>query len=118
MTKQKRGIFRRTIDRIRTMLGMPVTRHYADPLLRDPYHHRRSVRSKDKALKIRLKYPMCVPGTIAFHDKCVRYYGARKAAQINRDIQHKDIFGNPDRMDRVPTEANFLASEPWAWRRS
>jgi len=123
MSKQKRGMFRRLLDAGRKMMGAPVTRHYPDPMIRSPEQQRRKKRTGGsgsrrfavEAIK-RWRYPKCEPGTIAFHDKCVLYYGRRKADQFARDYQHKDHLGNHDRRDRIPTEANFAAMTPWAWR--
>lgn len=115
-------MFRRIVDAGRKMMGMPVTHHYPDPVHHDPKlrpkkraHGTGSGRFAVERMK-RLGRPKCEPGTISFHDKCVRYYGRKKADQIARDLQHKDHLGNYDRRDRVPTEANFKAMTPWAWR--
>ena len=124
MSKQKRGMFRRIVDAGRKMMGLPVTHRYADPMFQDPRYRRKkrahgvgSGRFTVERVK-RNRPPPCEPGTRTFHDKCVRYYGRKKADQIGRDIQHKDEFGHYDRRDRVPTEANFAALTPWAWRTS
>ena len=116
-------MFRRIIDAGRKMMGKPVTHHYPEPVDVSPEERRakksnRGTGSGRFAVERirRRRYPPCEPGTIAFHDKCVRYYGRKKADQIGRDIQHKDELGNRDRMDRIPTEANFAAMTPWAWR--
>lgn len=118
MSKQKRGMFRRMIDAGRKALGGKVTHYYPDPVIRvplDTFRHGSSKRGKTREVRKCLRQPPCVPGTITFHDKLVCYYGRRKADQIGRDIQHRDAMGNLDRMDRIPTDANFAAMKPWAW---
>jgi hypothetical protein len=122
MSKEKRGMFRRIVDVGRKMMGKPVTHHYPEPVAKDPKERKKKRASGGSSGRFaverirRHRYPPCEPGTIAFHDKCVRYYGAKKARQIGRDLRHKDRLGNLDRLDRVPNEANFAALTPWAWR--
>ncbi len=121
MSKQKRGMFRLIATAIMGFVGMrePATHHYPDPIIGAPasdnFRHG-NTRFRGQAGKKRLSPPPCTPGTITFHDKCVRYYGRKRADLIGRNIQHKNDMGMHDRMDRVPTEADFAALKPWAWR--
>lgn len=113
-------MFRRIVDTARKAMGLPVTHHFPDPVMRMPHSKptraKHFSRGKHRYRDVTKPQIPCVPGTITFHDKCVKYYGRRKAEQIRRDFQHKDQFGHHDRLDRMPTEANFAALKPWAWR--
>lgn len=101
----------------------PRIHSYPDPVLGSPESRRprrnRYRRKNDTRPMIKrgnLGPPPCDPGTVTYHDKCVRYYGRKKADQFHRDFQHKNDLGVYDRRDRIPTAANFAAMTPWAWR--
>ena len=117
----KGGTIRRMANMFNKLMGRPTRNIYKDPVFADPRDRKKKrasgVSSGRFAIerKPRMARPPCEPGTITFHDKCVRYYGRKKADQIHSDWQHKDRLGNRDRLDRIPSLANFAAMRPWAW---
>lgn len=114
MSKQKRGMFRRILDVGRKTLGLPVTRHYADPAFRDPrlrkkkraYGHAQQGRWRGKELVRRL--PPCAPGTITYHDKLVRHFGRRRAEGYRIAIQLCHL-------SCLPSARDFRNNPPWAF---
>ena len=113
MSKQKRGMFRRLVDAGRQAIGLPVTHHYPDPVLRD----RRRVPTRKKSHsrgrhKRRVKEAAhralpCEPGTIVYFDKLVRHFGRRRADGYHECLQRK-------MMHALPTEQDFADNPPWA----
>lgn len=125
MSKQKRGMFRLMLATMAGLMGVgaPRAKHYPDPMIRSPEQQRRKKRTGGSGSRrfaveriSRWRYPKCEPGTIAYHDMLVRKYGRKKADQIHRDWQHKDEFGNRDRLDRLPNASQLALRGDWDWR--
>ena len=84
MSKQKRGMFRGIVAAM-AMAAVGFFKHlkwwgpnlYADPHLRDPYHHQRSRAgtTDNREGQKRLGRPKCTPGTVTYRDWLVRELG-------------------------------------------
>ena len=101
----KQGMFRRIVDTARKAMGMPVTHHYPDPesYVKPAGTGRRKFVRKAKP-KSRIP---CDPGTITYHDKLVKHFGARKALGYRYAIQSG--------YQCLPTEQDLADNPPWAF---
>jgi len=110
------GTFRRIADGFKRLVGRPVTHSYPDPVARVPKSRRRGVKRYGRKNDVRpmmrrgnLGPPKCEPGTITYHDKLVRHFGAREALRYRRCL----IAKQPE---LLPTPEDFRANPQWGWR--
>ena len=104
------------------LTGRPQTKHYDDPVFKDPRDRRKKRSSGVSSRRFTVERkkltapPKCRPGTITYHDKLVRHFGRKKADWYGRLMQHRDKFGRLDNLHLLPTAEDFAANPPWAWR--
>jgi hypothetical protein len=111
----KGGTIRRIANTFKRLMGRPITTTYKDPLplrgdpalVKKPGRYRRRKNDTRPMMKRgNLGPPPCDPGTITYHDKLVRHFGARKARKLGKMMRLQP--------DLVVTEEDFLAHPPWA----
>lgn len=111
----KGGTIRRIANTFRGLVGRPTKNKYADPELKEPRERRkkrsggRIGRKGDVRPMIKrghLGPPRCEIGTITYHDKLVRHFGARKARKL-----HRMAMSQPE----LAADLDFSAHPPWAF---